>query len=102
MAFFPMMIVKLHLRYNLKRKVAALAPVTKGDFDGRLAKHVAEQAKANASNSGDYCVACSKNFSTEKAYANHIKSKKHIEASRLFDKKENKVILCFNIGRQLG
>ena len=78
-------------RYNLKRKVASLPPVTKADFEGRLAKHAADQAKANKISSNDYCVACSKNFSTDKAYNNHIKSKKHIEAAKKFEMKDNKV-----------
>jgi len=80
-------------RYNLKRKVASLPPVTKADFDGRLAKHAADQAKANRINSNDYCVACSKNFATNKAYDNHIKSKKHVEAAKKFEMKENKVLV---------
>ena len=76
-------------RYNLKRKVASLPPVTKADFDGRLAQLAVDQAKANKINSKDYCVACSKNFSTDKAFNNHIKSKKHIESARHFDTKED-------------
>ena len=71
--------------------MAVLPPVTKVEFDSRLAKHVADTAKAKGTNSNGYCVACSKNFSTEKAFDNHIKSKKHLEASLRFDKKENKV-----------
>lgn len=83
-------------RYNLKRKVASLPPVTKADFDGRLAKLAEDQAKANKTNSKDYCAACSRNFSTDKAFDNHMKSKKHIESARKFDMKENKVDIVEN------
>jgi len=83
-------------RYNLKRKVAVLPPVSKADFDGRLAKHAADQAKANETDSKGYCLACNKKFSTEKAYDNHIKSKKHVEAALQFDKKENKMEIIEN------
>ena len=37
-----------------------------------------------------YCVACSKSFATEKAYENHLKSKKHLVALKAFEEKENK------------
>ena len=37
-----------------------------------------------------YCVACSKSFATEKAYENHLKSKKHLEALKAFEQKANK------------
>ena len=37
-----------------------------------------------------YCVECSKNFATEKAYENHLKSEKHLEALKAFEKKEDK------------
>lgn len=83
-------------RYNLKRKVAVLSPVTKAEFDSRLAKHAADKVKADATNSSGYCVACSKNFSTEKAFHNHVKSKKHLEASLRFEKKDNKVEIIEN------
>ena len=37
-----------------------------------------------------YCVACSKSFATEKAYENHLRSKKHLEALKAFEQKEDK------------
>lgn len=79
-------------RYNLKRKVAELPPVSESDFQNRMAKHE-EQKKVL---SGEikaptgYCVACSKSFANEKAYDNHLKSKKHLEAAKSFQAKENK------------
>jgi len=75
-------------RYNLKRKVAELAPVTLAQFTVRLEKQkqvVSEENQKAAAGKVGYCVACSKNFSTEKAYVNHVKSRKHLEAQEAFD-----------------
>jgi len=77
-------------RYNLKRKVAELAPVTCAQFNARLEKQKqAVQAGGDAARTGWYCVVCSKSFSTEKAYVNHLKSKKHLEAQRAFDNRSD-------------
>ena len=67
-------------RYNLKRKVAELNPVTLEDFNGRMAKHEA-QVKALSGEMKQptgYCVSCCKNFGTQKALENHKQSKKHM------------------------
>jgi len=79
-------------RYNLKRKVAELPPVNEADFNNRMLKHE-EQRKALSGETKaptGYCVACSKSFGTEKSYENHLKSKKHLEALKAFEKKENR------------
>ncbi|KAM6453911.1 cytoplasmic 60S subunit biogenesis factor ZNF622 [Liasis olivaceus] len=68
-------------RYNLKRKVAEMAPVTAENFQERVLAQRAgleEQNKATAT----YCVACSKRFSNFNAYANHLKSRKHLELEK--------------------
>lgn len=68
-------------RYNLKRKVAEMPPVTAENFQERvLAQRVGleEQSKATAT----YCAACSKRFSNFNAYENHLKSKKHLELEK--------------------
>jgi len=74
-------------RYNLKRKVAELPPVSLAQFNAKVEKQKAAVSAEKQPNTG-YCVVCRKNFSTEKAYANHIKSKKHLEAQAAFDKKD--------------
>ena len=79
-------------RYNLKRKVAEFPPVSENDFKSRMNKHE-EQRKAlsgETKSATGYCVACSKSFATEKAYENHLKSKKHLESLKNFNAKENK------------
>jgi len=78
-------------RYNLKRKIAELPPVSLAQFNAKVEKQkevVSKHQNGGTTSSSGYCVACSKNFSTEKAYINHVKSKKHLEASAVFDKKE--------------
>lgn len=77
-------------RYNLKRKVAGLAPVTLAQFNARLEKQkqtILEENSKMAKVARWYCLACSKSFSTEKAYVNHLKSRKHLEAQAAFDKR---------------
>ncbi|XP_044298878.1 zinc finger protein 622 isoform X2 [Varanus komodoensis] len=68
-------------RYNLKRKVAEMPPVTAENFQERVLAHragVEEQNKATAT----YCTACSKRFSNFNAYENHLKSKKHLDLEK--------------------
>ncbi|XP_015281354.1 PREDICTED: zinc finger protein 622, partial [Gekko japonicus] len=68
-------------RYNLKRKVAEMPPVTAENFQERVLAQRAgleEEGKATAT----YCAACSKRFSNFNAYENHLKSKKHLELEK--------------------
>ncbi|XP_067425946.1 cytoplasmic 60S subunit biogenesis factor ZNF622 [Emydura macquarii macquarii] len=68
-------------RYNLKRKVADMPPVTAENFQERVLAQRAvteEQNKVTAT----YCTACSKRFSTFNAYENHLKSRKHLELEK--------------------
>lgn len=66
-------------RYNLKRKVAELPPVTASEFKQRL---LAQQSKTaeEARDTSTRCGVCGKHFGTENAYNNHLQSKKHKEA----------------------
>jgi len=75
-------------RYNLKRKVADLPIVSAEAFDSR--KEIHEQQIKSADQpktSGNYCIACGKNFKNTKAYENHLNSKKHQEMILKFEKK---------------
>ncbi|XP_050514581.1 cytoplasmic 60S subunit biogenesis factor ZNF622 [Diabrotica virgifera virgifera] len=63
-------------RYNLKRKVAELPPVTAEEFQIR----VLNQRKADEIATQDksvYCSVCRKSFGNQNAYDNHLNSKKH-------------------------
>ncbi|XP_013166493.1 PREDICTED: zinc finger protein 622 [Papilio xuthus] len=62
-------------RYNLKRKVASIPPVTLEEFEQRAKEHK-ESAEAIRDESA-YCRCCSKLFNTKNAYNNHLNSKKH-------------------------
>ncbi|KAM4027067.1 cytoplasmic 60S subunit biogenesis factor ZNF622 [Anomaloglossus baeobatrachus] len=68
-------------RYNLKRKVADMPPVTADNFQERVLAQravVEEQSKETAT----YCTACCKRFSTFNAYENHLKSRKHLDLEK--------------------
>lgn len=70
-------------RYNLKRKVASMPPVTAENFQERVLaqRAAAEQQQADGHNIST-CATCSKRFSTANAYANHLQSHKHVQAER--------------------
>ena len=80
-------------RYNLKRKVAEMSPVTLEVFNQKMATHE-KQMKVLSGEIREptgYCVCCRKSFATQKAYGNHLGSKKHKETAARFELKENKV-----------
>jgi len=75
-------------RYNLKRKVAELPTITLQEFQERKDAHEAAAAGQQAASVREnYCVACSKNFKSCKAYENHVESKKHQEMILKFEAK---------------
>ncbi|XP_076288552.1 cytoplasmic 60S subunit biogenesis factor ZNF622 [Lasioglossum baleicum] len=65
-------------RYNLKRKVAELPPVTVEEFQKRV---IAQRNKDDQERSEESmnCKVCRKNFNTKNQYENHLLSKKHKE-----------------------
>ncbi|KAI8621834.1 C2H2 type zinc-finger-domain-containing protein [Chytriomyces sp. MP71] len=74
-------------RYNLKRKVAELPPVTMDNFAQRLSAQAAKSNEDAAKQSFNAtCQVCRKTYSSENGYANHITSKKHKEAQVAWDK----------------
>ncbi|ORX76487.1 hypothetical protein K493DRAFT_321545 [Basidiobolus meristosporus CBS 931.73] len=72
-------------RYNLKRKVAELPPITAEVFAEKVLAQQAQTAQEGAAFKGE-CVACKKTFASENAYTNHIQSKKHKETEAKFAK----------------
>lgn len=65
-------------RYNLKRRVAELPPITAEEFEIRLVQINAEEQKYNGGQCASfYCNPCRRQFSSQKAYDNHIESRKH-------------------------
>jgi len=84
-------------RYNLKRKVVELPPVTEEQFNLRMHKVLQEKQaqaasdpkhkqqakreeikKAGGLKTMTKCVACNKTFTSANAYENHLASKKHL------------------------
>ena len=65
-------------RYNLKRKVAELPPVSAEDFSKKVMNAQADTtaAKEQAAYSTS-CTVCQKTYYSENAYQNHISSKSH-------------------------
>lgn len=72
-------------RYNLKRKVGDLPPVTAEEFQKRVLQQRAsdEQAQQEVSL---YCAVCRKQFISEKSHQNHLNSKKHKESVQIAEK----------------
>ncbi|XP_049769042.1 zinc finger protein 622 [Schistocerca cancellata] len=66
-------------RYNLKRKVAELSPVTAEEFQRRVLQQREEDNDLNK-NCSFHCDSCRKLFNTKNAYENHLNSKKHQES----------------------
>jgi len=69
-------------RYNLKRKVVDLAPVTVENFQERVAFQEAQQV-GDAKDTSQYCSVCKKSYGNAKAFTNHLTSKKHVQLTIL-------------------
>ncbi|XP_008433012.1 zinc finger protein 622 [Poecilia reticulata] len=70
-------------RYNLKRKVADMPPVTAENFQERvLAQRAAADQQLTHAAATESCGVCSKKFSSANAYQNHLQSHKHQQAER--------------------
>lgn len=72
-------------RYNLKRRVAELPPVTAEEFQRRVIQQRAADEQA-LQETTLYCSACRKQFVSDKSYDNHLNSKKHKDAALKFEK----------------
>lgn len=70
-------------RYNLKRKVADMPPVTAENFQERvLAQRTAAEQQLSDAAATEGCAVCSKKFSSANAYQNHLQSHKHQQAEK--------------------
>ncbi|TFK54375.1 hypothetical protein OE88DRAFT_1675999 [Heliocybe sulcata] len=67
-----------HHRYNMKRRVAGLPPISTAAFNQKVSERRTETAVA-ASSKGSTCEVCKKTYTSENAYRSHINSKKHKE-----------------------
>lgn len=73
-------------RYNLKRRVGELPPVTAEEFQKRVLQQRVSDEQAQQEISL-HCNECRKNFISDKSYENHLNSKKHRENVLLAEKK---------------
>ena len=65
-------------RYNLKRKVAELPPVSSEDYEGKVtAAQAVAKATADGATFSKHCDVCQKSYFSQNAYQNHISSQKH-------------------------
>lgn len=70
-------------RYNLKRKVADMPPVTAENFQERvLAQRAATEQHLSDAAATEGCGVCNKKFSSANAYQNHLQSHKHQQAEK--------------------
>ncbi|KAI0268605.1 C2H2 type zinc-finger-domain-containing protein [Gloeopeniophorella convolvens] len=67
-----------HHRYNMKRRVASLPPVSAAVFNQKVLERRQETA-VMLSPKGSTCEVCNKAYTTENAYRSHMNSKKHRE-----------------------
>ncbi|KAF8161004.1 cytoplasmic protein [Crassisporium funariophilum] len=65
-----------HHRYNMKRRVASLPPISVATFNQKVLERRTDTA-VMSSIKGSSCEVCSKVYTTENAYRSHIQSKKH-------------------------
>lgn len=70
-------------RYNLKRKVSELPPVTAEDFQSRVIQARSADEESNKDQSL-FCKACKKFFKTRNAHDNHLNGKKHKDSLKSF------------------
>ena len=76
-------------RYNLKRKVAEMPPVTAQVFQQKVNEQKAEaEAQQQSKTKTMNCQLCNKTFSSENSFTNHMSSKKHKELETAKARKE--------------
>ncbi|XP_073236329.1 cytoplasmic 60S subunit biogenesis factor ZNF622-like [Porites lutea] len=80
-------------RYNLKRKVAEMPPVTAEVFQQKVLAQKAEvEAQQQSKTKSLHCQLCNKTFSSENAHGNHLSSKKHKDLEANKAKKQGSLI----------
>jgi len=81
-------------RYNSKRKIVNLPPITQEQFEKRKADMAEKQKLAEQSQtsleSSRYCECCRKQINSENAFKQHLQSRKHKENEKVFKSKQKK------------
>ncbi len=73
-------------KYNLKRKVAELPPVTAENFQQRVLAQRAASEELEAKHS-EFCDVCKKLFTSKNSYDSHIRSRKHKEKASVVQRR---------------
>lgn len=70
-------------RYNLKRKVVSLPPVTSDQFNAKTEARQEKEAEVKKviETTNNYCGTCKKTFGSSNQLENHMNSKKHKEVA---------------------
>ena len=76
-------------RYNLKRKVAELPPVTAEVFQEKIVAQKEAAANAGAESKCQICDVCKKRFTSANSYNSHLRSKRHREMVAADEKRED-------------
>ena len=82
-------------RYNLKRKVAELPPVSTEVFQEKVLAQ-REAAGATSETKHEVCEACRKHFTSRNSYESHLRSRKHREAVAAYEKKKEGISEVMN------
>ncbi|KAJ3273971.1 hypothetical protein HDV01_003641 [Terramyces sp. JEL0728] len=77
-------------RYNLKRKVVELPPVSFEAFSQKVTSQQ-QQQELDKQEFSAYCEPCKKEYSSENQYKSHCLSKKHLEKAKNYVPKEKTV-----------
>ena len=64
-------------RYNLKRKVVELPPVSAENFQERVLAQRKADALQLEEKQSQYCTICHKHFASDKSFESHLRSRKH-------------------------
>lgn len=80
-------------RYNLKRKVAELPPVSAESFQDKVLSQREATGAANESKH-EVCEVCRKHFTSRNSYESHLRSRKHREAAALCARNKVKDDAC--------
>eukprot|EP01115_Flamella_aegyptia_P004226 TRINITY_DN1849_c0_g1_i1.p1 TRINITY_DN1849_c0_g1~~TRINITY_DN1849_c0_g1_i1.p1 ORF type:complete len:378 (-),score=99.43 TRINITY_DN1849_c0_g1_i1:263-1396(-) len=79
---------ELH-RFNLKRKVANLPPVTQQIYDLKVKGAVKSPETLETETKDFKCETCNKHFASNNTYSQHMKSKKHLDLEKLGPQKKS-------------
>ncbi|KAI9481600.1 MAG: C2H2 type zinc-finger-domain-containing protein [Benjaminiella poitrasii] len=87
-------------KYNLKRKIANLSPVTAEQFTQKVLSQQAQSREEMEKQDLIYeCPICKKSYLSENAYNNHVQSKKHLELQQKAVEQEDTKIPSVTINK---